>query len=66
MKTEGRNHCSTGVSNLKKKKQKIYFNPILKNETTQIELRPLKPREHYVLLRRIVRRYYNFFGSFFL
>ena len=37
-----------------KKKQKIYFNPILKNETTQIELRPLKPREQYVLLCRIV------------
>ena len=46
----------------KKKNQKIYFNPILKNETTQIELRPLKPREPYVLLRRIVRRYDNIFG----
>ena len=47
---------------MKKKNQKIYFNPILKNETTQIELRPLKPREQYVLLCRIVRRYYNIFG----
>ena len=48
------------------KKEKIYFNPILKNENTQIELRPLKPRERYVLLCQIVRRYYNFFESFFL
>ena len=53
-------------NNSKDKKTENIFNPILKNETTQIELRPLKPREQYVLVCRIVRRYYNLFGSFFL
>ena len=48
-----------------KTKQKIYFNPILKNENTQVELRPLKPREQCVLLCWIVSRFRMVFDSFF-